>query len=188
MDWLIGQLAVIGRRADGDESGWMQLLVFVVLAVFWAIGGIMKARAASKSQAGKDKKERGPQPQARPRPSFERLLRAQPEKARTRPMGTKAARMARQLERDKAAEQTVEQPVTAQARDYGYQEISPPEIEQAKPVAETAPAEAKTVLAVAEGRPVEIGTTEQLRAAIVHYEIFGKCVALRGVEQSVWSR
>jgi hypothetical protein len=187
MDWLIVQTFVLGRGADGDENGWMQLLVFIVLAVFWAIGGIMKARAA-KSQDEKQKQQGGTRPQPRPRPSFERLLRKEPEKARTRPMQAKAAKMARQLAQDKAAERLVKQPAQAKAVDYRYRGVPPEAVEEKKGVAEAAPRAAATALAVVEGPGVEIGTSEQLRAAILHYEIFGKCVGLREAQEHVWMR
>ncbi len=187
MDWLAGQLVVLGRGADGDENGWMQLLVFIALAVFWAIGGIIKARAA-KSQDEKQKQQTKPRPQPRTRPSFERLLRSEPEKARTRPMQVRASKMARQLARDKAVPRPVKQPKQAEAVDYRYRGGPPEAVEEKKGVVEAAPLAAATALAVVEGPGVEIGTSEQLRAAMLHYEIFGKCVGLRETQEHVWMR
>ncbi len=179
MDWLTVQTIVLGQP-DGDEEGWMQLLVFIVLAVFWAIGGIMKARAA-KSKDGKQKQQTKPGPQPRPRPSLERLLRSEPEKARTKPMQVRASKMARQLAMDKAGGK---QPAQAKAVDYRLRGVQPEVVEQEKPAMEAAPG----ALAVVDGPEVEIGTSEQLRAAMLHFEIFGKCVALREAQEHVWMR
>jgi len=184
MDWLTGQFAVLGQGPDGEESGWMQLLVFIVLAVFWAIGGIMKARAAAKAQAEKNKQPKGPAPQApaRPRPSFERIFEAQPEKARARPKEAQAAKMAQQLSQAKAAKPVPKAPVAAEAA----KGVVPQQMGEAKPVVE-APAEV-TALAAVEGLGLEIGSSEQLRAAILHYEIFGKCVGVREPQEQAWMR
>ena len=44
-------LLIILARRNNDTEGWMQILVFIALAVFWAVGGILKARA-NKSESG----------------------------------------------------------------------------------------------------------------------------------------
>ncbi len=178
MNWLIGQTIVLGR-SDGEESGWMQLLVFVVLAVFWAVGGIIKARAA-KSQGEKQKQQSKPGPQPRPRPSFERLLRSEPEKSRIKPMQARAAKTARQLALDKAAKQRAQ----VRSVDYQHRGVTPEMFVEEKPAVEAA----KGALAVAEWPGVEIGTSEQLRAAMLHCEIFGKCVGLRQSQDHVWMK
>jgi len=43
MDDLLLQI-ILARRND-DTEGWMNILIVIVLAVFWAIGGIIKAKA-----------------------------------------------------------------------------------------------------------------------------------------------
>jgi len=180
MDWLSVQTIVLGRGPDGEENGWMQLLVFIVLAVFWAIGGIMKARSA-KSQNDKQKQQTKPRPQPRPRPSLERFLRGEPEKARTKPMQVRASKMAQQLAMDKAGGK---QPAQAKAFDYRLRGVQPEVVAQEKPDVEAAPG----ALAVVDRPEVEIGTSEQLRAAMLHCEIFGKCVGLRQSQDHVWMK
>ena len=44
------QIILAARNNKGDAEGWMQMLVFIVLAIFWAIGGIVKARANQRAQ------------------------------------------------------------------------------------------------------------------------------------------
>lgn len=181
MDWLAVQTMVLGQP-EGDEEGWMQLLVFIVLAVFWAIGGIMKARAA-KSQQDKKKqqtKER-PRPQPRPRPSLERFLQREPQKPRMKPMQPRAVKAARQIARERAAERAASRPMPAK-----YETV-PPERLKIEAVEES-PVEKAGALAPVEWTGVEIGTSEQLRAAMLHFEIFGKCVGLRESQEHVWMR
>ncbi|MHC4205225.1 MAG: hypothetical protein ACYSTT_11300, partial [Planctomycetota bacterium] len=44
-------LQLILARRNNDAEGWVNILFVIVLAVFWLIGGIVKAKA-NKSQAG----------------------------------------------------------------------------------------------------------------------------------------
>ena len=50
MSELLAQL-ILARRND-DAEGWMNILIVIVLAVFWAIGGIIKAKG--KKPGGRD--------------------------------------------------------------------------------------------------------------------------------------
>ena len=194
MDAIAGYVVIISRAANGDEEGWMQILVFIVLAVVWAVGGIIKARGA-KTQQDKQKEQPKPRPQPRPRPSLERFLQTEPQKARTKPVQTRSSKMARQplgfargrLEQDKAAEQARKKP--KQTVQPFYKSIMPEEME-IKSI-EQKQADKTTALATVPmygDSEVEIGTTEQLRAAMLHFEIFGKCVGLRETQEHVWMR
>ena len=42
MQKLLNEMVLAAR--NNDEGGWMQLLVFAVMAVIWIVGGIIKAR------------------------------------------------------------------------------------------------------------------------------------------------
>jgi hypothetical protein len=46
---------ILAARSD-DVEGWMNVLVVVLLAVFWAIWGVLKARA-KKNEAEKEEEE-----------------------------------------------------------------------------------------------------------------------------------
>ena len=37
------KITIIAAR-DNDQGGWVQLLVFAIMAVFWVIGGLIKAK------------------------------------------------------------------------------------------------------------------------------------------------
>jgi hypothetical protein len=182
MNLAVAEFVLLGQGPDGEESSWMQLLVFVILAVFWAIGGIMKARAA-KSQEEKQKQQTPPRP-PRQRPSLERILDAQPEKARTRPMQAKAVKMARKPVPEKVFGLQVEEIAAVQAADHAP---SRPKV-SAKKKAPLAEEKAEAAIMTLEEPQIQIGTTDQLRAAIIHYEIFGKCIALRGSQEQIWIR
>ena len=186
MDVLAGHLVIISRAANGDEEGWIQLLVFIVLAVFWLVGGIMKARSAKRQQ---EKQKQQPKPRPRPRPSLERFLQREPEKTRTRPMQTRASKITRQslsfargrLVPDKAAEQAKKEPVAVQLSESVKDVLAG--VNKINHIGEIAPMEAAV-----SGQGIELGTSEQLRAAMLHFEIFGKCVGLRQAQENVWMR
>ncbi len=48
---------ILAQRRDEDESGWVQLLVFLVMAVFFVISNLSKARRARKQEK---EQEEGP--------------------------------------------------------------------------------------------------------------------------------
>src|SRR4030042_4941694 len=64
MNMLGSQFFIVAQNQDLE--GWMNILIVVVLAVFWAIGGIVKAKA---EQARMQKKKQ-PLSKAPPRPSL----------------------------------------------------------------------------------------------------------------------
>jgi len=45
MNNLLAQQILAARNSDSEDTGWMQMLVFIVLAVFYVVGSILKARA-----------------------------------------------------------------------------------------------------------------------------------------------
>jgi hypothetical protein len=89
-------------------------------------------------------------------------------------MLAKAMKMANQMAKDKTADSVVEM--------EAVQDVPrPKEKVEDKP---KVPAELATV----ERKEFELATADQLRVAIIHYEIFGKCIALRGSEEQIWMR
>ena len=48
--------------AQNDASEWMNILFMVVLAVFWLVGGLVKAAGANRRNQQRKKKEASPQP------------------------------------------------------------------------------------------------------------------------------
>ncbi len=182
MHLVVAEFVLLGQGPDGEESSWMQLLVFIILAVFWAIGGIMKARAA-KSQEEKQKRQTPPRP-PRQRPSLERILQTEPEKAPTKPIKAPAVKMARKPVPEKVFGLQVEEIAAVQATDYAPSRSKV----GAKKKAPLAEEKAEAAIMIMEEPQIQIGTSDQLRAAIIHYEIFGKCIALRGSQEQIWIR
>ena len=60
MNNLLAQLILAARNSDSEDTGWMQMLVFIVLAVFYVVGSILKARA--NKQQKQDQEEPGRKP------------------------------------------------------------------------------------------------------------------------------
>ena len=64
--WLAQFLSALGgqvlaaRNSDEKDTGWMQILVFVILSVFYAVGSIVKARANKTAPKGKEQVPRKP--------------------------------------------------------------------------------------------------------------------------------
>lgn len=56
MNSFLLQIILAARRYD-EDAGWMQLLVFVVMAVFWALGSIIKAKKSKKTGFEEEEKQ-----------------------------------------------------------------------------------------------------------------------------------
>ena len=69
---FLAQLILAARNND-DGGGWVQLLVFLVMAIFWIVGGIKKARANKVKLAGDEGGEEELERAVSPRQSY--LLR-----------------------------------------------------------------------------------------------------------------
>jgi hypothetical protein len=53
--WLIA--AILAQRHDEDEGGWMKLLVFLVMAVFFIITNLVKARSRKRQEEQEEPEE-----------------------------------------------------------------------------------------------------------------------------------
>ncbi len=164
--------------ADGVE-GWFEILVLII---FVAIGSIVQLVKARSEKAAKEKK-RQEQPPKRPssnaqkaRLRFEKLFQQEEEP------------------QEPAQQQVVGQPGQVRPR------MSPPPIRPPKPPARKEPVKIVQpyVKAVEQKKDSEVPMSEiiprehslveellepgQLESAILHYEILGKCIALRGYD------
>jgi hypothetical protein len=63
MNYLFAQIMLAAR--DRGRGGWMQIVIFVVLAIIYALGSIVKARA-NKADAGDEEKLRRAPPRRPP--------------------------------------------------------------------------------------------------------------------------
>ncbi len=196
---------ILQARRNEDLESWMNILFVVVLAIFWALGGILKAR--SKSAQGRQKEQPAPRPVRKPpapgRGQQEQLLREPhrpPGRAEHQPY-----RPGVQEARTKLAE------IRAAARKFAVEaeqafrvqmEQAAPEPRHVLPKPETQPAtRERPVFAAklpvtpadqpAQGPPETLpeeylagilsdyADSDQLRRAILHYEILGRPLSLR---------
>jgi hypothetical protein len=209
MNTLLVQIILAGQ--SDDVGGWMQILVFIVLAVFWLIGGIIKAKA-NKSGAQDVQSPRKP---ARRPPVHSRQAREQMLRKLQRPTGFEqgqrqqprpAARKSRMKFADLQAAVRKFAVEAEQAFQAGTREPVPehkpvlkePQI-MAVPAASIAPI-GETIEELHEKQASEAATTfdseylsellmdysdtEELRRAILHYEILGRPLSLRDPSES----
>ena len=194
---------ILARRNDGTE-GWMNILIVVVLAVFWAIGGIVKAKA--KKPGGRD--EQLPGKTVRRPPTHSREAREQMLSRLQRPVGSAQGQQHRpgtQQPRTKFADLRAavrkfaveaEQSFQVNTREPNQeleQALTEPQIkaeraEPTEPISKTV----KGLQDMQASEPAQMPESEylsellkdyadpeELRRAILHYEILGKPLSLR---------
>jgi len=204
MSDLLAQIILAGRSDDAE--GWMNILIVIALAVFWAIGGIVKAKA--KKPGGRDEQSPGKpdrKPPTHSREAREKMLRQlqrpagsaqgqlqQPRPAARQPRmkfadlqaavrkfaveaeqafqpqsGKKTPELEPALTEPQIPPETVELPEPTGTSIKGLQDRQVPEPEQ-MPESEYL-SELLT----------DYADPEELRRAILHYEILGKPLSLR---------
>jgi len=186
------QLRLFAVNGDNDGGGWIQLLVFVVLGVVYALGNLAKAKAGKSEESQKDAAKPGPR--YKPLDEFETSKKTstqrqqQPKPQRYTP----PKRPAKQVPPQRYPARTLRQALAAGAA------VKPGKIEKLamhdlklisdgltgkkamlkdeklEPVV-SEPAKAETSGDVL----FELTAHEQLQAAILHYEILGRPLALR---------
>jgi hypothetical protein len=183
------------RNSDEKDNGWAQILAFVILAIFYAVGSIVKARANKTAPKGKEQIPR--KPARKPPETIEIQLLKQfrrPEKPvakpQIQPTRRKVARPATAL-------------VSAEARraeagrsaPYGAGVTSPQPagmamLEPQMAMPQVQPKLEKVTAGVAAPEKIpqttylpailsDYDNSEKLRRAILHYEILGKPLSLR---------
>ena len=202
MNYMLSQIILASRSDDGE--GWMNILFVVVLAVFWAVAAIVKAKA--KKPEPEDEEESPSQPARRP-PSRGSTLREQllkqfygladptqrpPSRPEPRQPATRAAEP-RSAEPDYAAEleRAVPEYEAGPERTGTLTPAQPPpELTSVLPELTGAlvinlggqgartPAELRQAEDLAEIL-LDYADPEELRRAIVHYEILGRPLSLR---------
>jgi len=222
MNSFLRQIILAARNSDSERTGWIQTLFFIILAVFYVVGSILKARA---NKLEKEKPERQKPGRKLPKttPEIPKFLQKilypqeQPPAGRT-PEERQPRPQARPPRRKLARPQPVGQGLPTKAE----QVIEPPTLEplevakvappkpQLQPefeelpefTAEVALAIPATVKKLQDRRraaiPVETPQAEflseplldyedpeKLRRAILHYEILGKPLSLRGPSEHI---
>jgi hypothetical protein len=59
MNYWLAQLVLAARRSSDRDNGWVQILVFVILAIFYAVGSII-SKAKKTAPKGKEQAPRKP--------------------------------------------------------------------------------------------------------------------------------
>jgi hypothetical protein len=198
-------LQILARRSD-DAEKWMNILFVVVLALFWLIGGIVKARAnKARAQGKQSPRKPARKPPVHSREAREQMLSrlqrpsdsAQSQSRRPRPADQKPRMKFSDLQAA-VRKFAVEAEKTFQADTMETtSELKPvladPEI-MAEKVEFSEPAD-KTIERLPDEQASEGAQTfeseylselltdysdpEQLRRAILHYEILGRPLSLR---------
>ena len=206
MNYLLAQFFLAARNRD-DDGGWMQMLVFVVLAVVYAIGSIVKAKANKLEERDKEQLDRKParRPALKP-PERPGDLRKQSLQQLRRPSGPAPRREHRPevqppLRKVMRPQPAIQKFAAEAERNVRLRPLEPLEVSKLPLPAPSIELEelpeftAKTVKKLkdkyaaipAETYRIEGGIEslldyddpEQLKRAILHYEILGKPLSLR---------
>jgi len=205
----IAATILLARNDEPGNGGWIQLVVFVILGLVYALGGLAKMKA-NKAAEGEDKAEEKPKRRPRYKP-LDYLF--PPRQAEAKGTGTpKVSRITPRPARE--IRRPTEMPIRRERR----QVARIPEVKKKSarpPVKPALPATKKSISSLETVVPSEIGKLEKLgvefsrsqkegeqelsgrvvldyenpdvlREAIVHYEILGKPLSLRGPGQHMW--
>ena len=219
-DFLV-QIILAVRNSDGKDTNWMQMLVFAILAVFYVLGIILKA----KTNKLKDKDQEQPSGKAGIKPAESarapKAFPKTPYQQVQRPVGRTISRQPRPQvsatggpRRKVVRPQPVVQKVaTKKEQAIGLEAIELPEISElslpslqlqpdfkelkelpefaGKPIKKLEedkgvgiPAEIPHAKAVTEPL-LDYADPDKLRRAILHYEILGKPLSLRGPGEQI---
>ena len=207
MDELLSQLILAARSEDFE--GWMNILIVVIIVVFWAVAGILKARGKKPEQ--EEEQLAGKPTDRRPQDAkgLQKEMLQQPR--RTRPMSPEPSRQYRrqveQMRRKISYPQPVAQQVTAKKKPMllptleGLEETKllelKPEAELVieelpefvskpfKVLKDTGIPEESLVAEIAIEPLLDYEEPVELRRAILHYEILGRPLSLRGPSEQV---
>jgi hypothetical protein len=202
MDELLLQI-ILARRNDGTE-GWMNILIVVVLAVFWAIGGIVKAKAKKPGGRG----EQLPGKTVRRPPTHSREAREQMLSRLQRPVGSAQGQQHRPdtqqprtkfadlraavhkfaVEAEQAFQANAREPIPEAEPPLTEPQIKAERVEPTEPISKTV----KGLQDMQASEPAQMPESEylsellkdyadpeELRRAILHFEILGKPLSLR---------
>lgn len=174
-----------------DVEGWTDILVIIVLVVFWAVGSIVKARARAKAKSdGLRAPDRRDQPRRRatPVPSDGSRGRQIQHHPRIRPPRRKVVRPAHAAVRlqiikpPQQAELTSLTPPQTGIKE-GLESVGKPlkKLEDKLPGLSAKTAQTVPAAELAEPEPavLDFGDPDELKRAVLHYEILGKPISLR---------
>lgn len=216
-------LLIILARRNNDVGGWMQILVFIALAIFWAVGGILKAKANKSESGNKGNLPRKPsrKPPLHSREAREQMLkklerpadsahgqRQQPRPATQRPRmkfaDLQAAVRKFAAEAEKAFDTEPKKPIQKpKPSSPPVSQIKPKKSTLVEPMAtafvepvttafkglqdkqEIEPAPMPESSIYLSGLLIDYADPDELRRAILHYEILGKPLSLRDPSERI---
>jgi len=198
---LLAQLNIALWRLDSDEGGWMQPLIFAVVAFIYVISSIIKAKTKKPEAEGeeqlKGKPVRKPPMVGR---GVQRQIVKQPVKVAEvgprreyrpaeKPQSRKAARP-QSAARKVAA--ILEQAIQGQFAEVPVVPKLPEQIRPVQPEFEELPEYTGKAVGKLRGKPaaaevdeeylseiLDYADPDELKRAILHYEILGKAVSMR---------
>jgi hypothetical protein len=201
------EAGTLAARKSNEDKGWIQILVFVILAVFYALGSILKAKAdkgAAKKKQTPGKALREPpkstiemrmlkqffglpeepesetQPQAtEPQPAKPQVARPQVQPTHRKVVRPQPAVRKPTIKTEEAVKiPTFEQQVQTKLEKVPGLTGTMPQFEAVVP-AETP--QAKYLSEILS----DFDDSEKLRRAILHYEILGKPLSLRDPSEHI---
>ena len=199
MENLLTQLILAARNSDSEDTGWMQMLVFIVLAVFYVIGSILKARANKQQKLEQEEPGRRPPESTRraPKPLAKTLYRQAQRPVDYAPKILPSPQVAKpqvQPPRRKTVRPQVSLPgPQLQADLEELPEFTVETVEKDIRLSSVEALGAKRI-GIAGETPqtkylaeilLDYDDPEKLRRAILHYEILGKPLSLRSPSEHI---
>lgn len=184
MTELLTQIILAARDRETEPEGFMRLLVWLLVVAIWIVGGILKARANKARQQGAEQGEAKP----RFKPFGTTAPLKVPQQIRRAPHPVGPAAKARSYPQVKPPGREVARPATIAAKvSLTAESVFPDAASLGEPItrlqvdAKPIPLKPKYRPATTPSRqylPV-LEDPDELKRAILHYEILGKPVALR---------
>jgi hypothetical protein len=187
---------IISAARSDDIEGWMKILTVVILAVFWALGGIIKARTQKSKEGEEQLAERPGQRHPPTAASLQKEKPQQPKHARPAGSGSVPSRqyrrqveqLLRKIGRPRPVSPSIateKKPMTIPAVKAPGEPKLPRLVPEVKPAMEELPEviskPVETLEAtVATEALLDYTDPDELRRAILHYEILGRPLSLRG--------
>jgi hypothetical protein len=193
VNYWSAQLILAARDSNERDTGWMQILVFVILSIFYAVGSIVKARANKTAPKGKEqiprklasRRSRGP---GRKPPEsaidlqmlkqFFGLPEEEPESS-SRP-GPEVSKPLVRAKRPAVARQ-VAMPQVQPKLEKVTAGVAMPLVTAERAVAGAEIPQTKYLSEILS----DYEDPEKLRRAILHYEILGKPLSLRDPSEHI---
>ena len=172
---LFTQMILASRDRETEPEGIMRFLVWFIVLAFWIVGGILKAKANKAKQGG----EEGAKPHLQPAKPV-----GMPQKGKPPARGVPGRQAYRQAQPPKRA---VERPIRIRPKIEAKAEevmgVDIPSVSAPTPMTKFDLDISQPGGPVAEPAaalyPLGLDDTEQLKAAILHYEILGKPLSMR---------